>query len=127
MSLHSVSRSSSSPRIRGLTFLLFSTEDSHDATCCMAVLKQWPEYDWVDMSVSCLPTSSIEESIQRAFNEQAENENKGISPPSGLCVFRRRKLVMKVGMTMEEMTQSVVYQAAAQKSLSRIGYDFESS
>ena len=100
-------------------------EDRNDATCCMAVLKQWPEYDWVDMSVSCLPTSTIEESIQRAFTEQAENEVKGVSPPSGLCVFRRGKLAMKVGMTMEELESSVVYQAAAQKSLSRIGFAFD--
>lgn len=92
----------------------------------MAVLKQWPEYDWVDMSVSCLPTATIEESIQRAFSEQAENEDKGVSPPSGLCVFRRGKLAMKVGMSMEELTRSVIYQVAAQKSLSRIGYDFNS-
>jgi hypothetical protein len=45
-------------------------EDRHDATHCMAVLKQWPEYDWCDMSVTLMPTMSLEEDIRNAFFAQ---------------------------------------------------------
>ena len=45
-------------------------EDRHDATHCMAVLKQWPEYDWCDMSVSMLPTKTLEDDIRAAFFAQ---------------------------------------------------------
>ena len=35
---------------------------------------------------------------------QAEN-NDGMTPPDGLVVFRRGKLPMRVGMSLEEFTQ----------------------
>lgn len=45
--------------------------------------------------------------------------------PTGVVVFRRGRLPMRVGMGMEEFTQLVVYQAVAQVSLSRVGYQFD--
>ena len=89
-----------------------------------------------------------------SFFVQAEN-NDGVSPPDGIVVFRRGKLPMRVGMTLEDFTQVrgheamlwplclwapvhpprpqntfsdlqvVVYQAAAQVSLARVGYGFD--
>ncbi|GAX74857.1 hypothetical protein CEUSTIGMA_g2303.t1 [Chlamydomonas eustigma] len=99
-------------------------EDRHDAIHCMAVLKQWPEYDWCDMSVNMLPTQTIEEDIRGAFHFQEQGSEK-VSPPDGIVVFRKGKLPLKVGMSMEEFTQIVVYQAAAQFSLSKVGYGFD--
>ena len=49
----------------------------------------------------------------------------GISAPSGIVVFRRGKLPLRVGMDEEEFTQAVVYQAAAQLALSSMGYKFD--
>ena len=57
-------------------------------------------------------------------SQQAEN-NDGVSAPDGVVVFRRGKLPMRVGMSLEEFTQVVVYQAAAQVSLARVGYGFD--
>ncbi len=47
------------------------------------------------------------------------------SPPAGIVVFRKGKLALRVGMTPEEFTQSVVFQAAAQVTLSSMGYQFD--
>ncbi len=47
------------------------------------------------------------------------------SRPAGVVVFRRGKLPIRVGMSVEEFTQVVVYQAAAQLSLSKVGYSFD--
>ncbi len=48
-------------------------EDRHDATHCMAVLKQWPEYDWCDMRVQMMPTQELEEALKVAFHQQASS------------------------------------------------------
>ena len=40
-------------------------------------------------------------------------------------MFRRGKLPMRVGMRSEEFTQLAVYQAAAQVSLAKVGYEFD--
>lgn len=47
------------------------------------------------------------------------------SRPAGIVVFRRGKLPMRVGMSQDEFTHLVVYQAAAQLSLSKVGYQFD--
>lgn len=48
-----------------------------------------------------------------------------MTAPAGVVVFRRGRLPMRVGMGMEEFTQVVVYQAAAQVSLQKVGYNFD--
>ena len=40
-------------------------------------------------------------------------------------MFRRGKLPLRVGMSLEEFSQAVVYQAAAQVTLSGMGYEFD--
>jgi hypothetical protein len=49
----------------------------------------------------------------------------GASLPSGIVVFRRGKLPLRVGMDREQFTQVVVFQAAAQLALSNMGYQFD--
>lgn len=39
-------------------------------------------------------------------------------------MFRRGKLPLRIGMTLEEFAQVVVYQAGAQVTLANMGYDF---
>ncbi len=45
--------------------------------------------------------------------------------PGGVVVFRRGKLPLRIGMSEEEFSQVVVYQAAAQLALGNMGYDFD--
>lgn len=49
----------------------------------------------------------------------------GASLPSGIVVFRKGKLTLRVGMDEAEFTEVVVYQAAAQLALSNMGYRFD--
>jgi hypothetical protein len=49
----------------------------------------------------------------------------GVSAPAGVVVFRRGKLPLRVGMTQDEFSQAVVWQAAAQQALANIGYRFD--
>jgi hypothetical protein len=42
-----------------------------------------------------------------------------------VVVFRRGKLPLRVGMSQEDFSQAVVWQAAAQLALSNIGYRFD--
>ncbi len=48
----------------------------------------------------------------------------GVSPPQGVVVFRKGKLPLRPGMSQEELCQVVVYQAAAQRSLQKTGFQF---
>lgn len=49
----------------------------------------------------------------------------GASAPAGIVVFRRGKLPLRVGMSQDEFSQAVVWQAAAQLALQNIGYRFD--
>eukprot|EP00955_Chlamydomonas_euryale_P084221 363937-Chlamydomonas_euryale.AAC.16 len=59
-------------------------EDRHDASHCMAVLKQWPEYDWCDLSVSMLPTDRLEQDLLAAWKVEVRS---GVSRNT-LCLYR---------------------------------------
>lgn len=49
----------------------------------------------------------------------------GSSGPAGVVVFRRGKLPLRVGMSQDEFSQAVIWQAAAQLALANIGYRFD--
>uniref|UniRef100_A0A7S3QN50 Uncharacterized protein n=1 Tax=Dunaliella tertiolecta TaxID=3047 RepID=A0A7S3QN50_DUNTE len=116
-----------SPDTRDVRVVTF--EDRHDCMHCLTIMKQWPEYEGLDLNVHALQTKFLEEQVQKAWLEQVEAaESTGIPPasrPSGLVVLRRGKLAMRVGMSMEDFSQLIVYQAAAQVSLSKVGYEFD--
>jgi hypothetical protein len=125
--------------VRVLTF-----EDRHDCMHCLTVMREWPEAQGCLLSLGAMQTATLERDIREAWLEQrrqvqdrrwadeaagrgaaAGPELPGPSPPSGLVVFRRGKLPLRVGMQQEEFMQLVVYQAAAQGALGRVGYDFD--
>lgn len=54
---------------------MLAFEDRHDASHCMAVLKQWPEYDWCEMQVQMMPTKQLEETLQEAFDAQVGSKD----------------------------------------------------
>ena len=116
-------------------------EDRHDCAHCLAVMREWPDVAGCVLTVGGMPTSSVEADIREAWLEQRRQaearrwgEPQGAtaagpeppppSPPAGLVVCRRGKLQLRVGMGREEFVQGVVYLAAAQAALDRIGYSF---
>lgn len=86
---------------------------------------QWPEYEWHQLEMCALPANKIEGEVVRAWETSQDESGRRPTRPTGVVVFRRGKLPMRVGMSTEQFTQLVVYQAAAQVSLSRVGYDFD--
>lgn len=99
-------------------------EDRHDCVHCLAILKQWPEYDWCKFSVAGMSTTNLEQEL-RSIHEQQAELNVGVGKPTGVVVFRRGKLPMRVGMDLDEFSQLVIWQAAAQLSLNSVGYQFD--
>eukprot|EP00775_Hariotina_reticulata_P006889 gene6889-7105_t len=111
--------------VRVLTF-----EDRHDCMKCLAVLRQWPGMDGAQLSMGAMPSAVVEQEIKDSYQQQlamagGDPAAVGASLPSGVVVFRRGKLPLRVGMDREEFTQVVVYQAAAQLALSNMGYQFD--
>jgi hypothetical protein len=76
------------------------------------------------LQVGMMPTARIEDELRSSY-EMRRAMGETVSEPAGVVVMRRGKLGMRVGMGLEEFTQLVVYQAAAQLSLERIGYKFD--
>ena len=121
--------------VRVLTF-----EDRHDCMHCLAVMREWPETAGAELTMGAMPTATLEADIRAAWLEQHAAaiqrrwgdaapvpgpEAPGPSPPSGVVVLRRGKLQLRTGMGQDEFMQLVVYQAAAQNALGRIGYGFD--
>lgn len=119
--------------VRVLTF-----EDRHDCMHCLAMMRGWPEVGGAALSMGAMATRSLEADIRAAWLAQhsaAEaarwGEDRGVgpqpagpSPPCGVVVFRRGKLPLRVGMGQDEFMQLVVYHAAAQGALGKVGYGF---
>ncbi|KAI8473721.1 MAG: hypothetical protein J3K34DRAFT_164424 [Monoraphidium minutum] len=123
--------------VRVITF-----EDRHDCMHCLAVMRQWPATAGCSLTLGAMATATLERDIRTAWLEQRQQaqqrrwgdaggpapagpEAPGPSPPGGVVVFRRGKLALRVGMGQEEFMQAVVYQAAAQGALGRVGYGFD--
>lgn len=121
--------------VRVLTF-----EDRHDCMHCLAVMREWPDTAGCLLTMGAMQTATLERDIRNIWLEQwnqaqqrqwsdsramAGPEAPGPSAPSGVVVFRRGKLPLRTGMSQEEFMQLVVYQAAAQTALGKIGYGFE--
>lgn len=51
-------------------------EDRYDAQHCMAVLKQWPEYDWCEMSATMVSTKALEEELLSAFKQEVRENHR---------------------------------------------------
>lgn len=118
-----VSLNPSKKDVRVITF-----EDRHDCMHCVTVMRQWPEYEACEFDVGMMPTHSITQELELSFDlamEAAASGGQSMTRPAGLVVMRRGKLALRVGMTLDEFMQMVVYQAAAQLSLSKIGYAFD--
>jgi hypothetical protein len=114
-----VSLNPSRKDVRVLTF-----EDRHDCMHCLTMMQQWPPYASAQLSMGMMPTDRIEQELRDSY-AMRRAMNASVSEPAGVVVMRRGKLSLRVGMGMEEFTQLVVYQAAAQLSLERIGYGFD--
>lgn len=115
-----------SPSRKDLRVVAF--EDRHDCAHAAAVMHLWPEYSHCEFDVGVMPTSAIQSELEASFERAAEAAaaaGQTLARPNGLVVMRRGKLALRVGMSLEEFMQLVVYQAAAQLSLSRIGYKFD--
>jgi hypothetical protein len=120
--------------VRVLTF-----EDRHDCMHCLAVMAQWPGMSDAQLSMGAMPTAGLEREVRGVWLEQRRQaqarlwaggampgpEAPGPSPPSGVVVFRRGKLPLRSGMGQEEFMELVVYHAAAQGALGRVGYGFD--
>jgi hypothetical protein len=104
-----VSLNPAQPDVRVLAF-----EDHHDAMHCCAVMMQFPEYSGAHLSVGMIATEFVEQELVRGVDMGEDIR--------GIVVFRKGKLLLKVGMGMGDFIQSVVFQAAAQLSLERVGF-----
>ena len=133
------------PGARDVRVLAF--EDRADALACLAVMRSWPEAAGAALAVGAMRTETLEADLRSAWLEQraaaeaarwaAPSSGGGggaaaaagpapapPSPPAGVAVFRRGKLPLRPGMGRDDFMQAVVYHAAAQGALGRVGYDF---
>ncbi|KAF6261133.1 hypothetical protein COO60DRAFT_810691 [Scenedesmus sp. NREL 46B-D3] len=120
-----VSLSPGAKDVRVLTF-----EDRHDCMQCLAVMRRWPQMAAAQLSMGAMQSGQIEAQIREAYEQQLAAAGGdacavGASLPSGIIVFRRGKLALRVGMDEAQFAEVVVYQAAAQLALSSMGYKFD--
>jgi hypothetical protein len=109
----------------GRDMRIVAFEDRHDCMHCCTVMAQWPRLAGASVSMGAMPTSAIESEIRESWAVAAGQSQTKVDPPAGLAVFRRGKLPLRVGMEEGEFLQKVVMQAAAQATLSAVGYEFD--
>ena len=98
-------------------------EDRYDAMACVATMAEIASFQGSTFSVGALPTEKVEQELRDAYLRQ-KAEGGTASAPSGVLVFRRGKLPLRVGMTEEEFVRVLVLQGTAQTSLLSSGFQF---
>jgi hypothetical protein len=99
-------------------------EDRYDAARCCATMEACFFMDGsASYSVGALAADKVESEIREAYLRAAA---AGSAPtaPTGLVVFRKNKLPLKIGMSRSELVQAIVMQGAAQVALGRTGFKF---
>lgn len=66
---------------------------------------KWNSCPWLGALHCHFDTQHMRSNLKFELRLQDENKAEGRTPPSGVVVFRRGKLPLRVGMPMEEFTQ----------------------